>query len=76
MDVGAKAQVHQLIRRLAEQGLGALLISSDLPELLALSDRILVLCEGRITGELPGETATQEQILELALPDRRVPAVS
>ena len=75
VDVGAKEQVHRLIRQLAEQGLATLLISSDLPELLALSDRILVLCEGRIGGELDGPTATQEQILELALPDRRVAAV-
>ncbi|MBP87616.1 MAG: ABC transporter ATP-binding protein [Planctomycetaceae bacterium] len=76
VDVGAKAQVHGLIRRLVERGLATLLISSDLPELLALSDRIFVLCEGRIAGELDGATATQAQILELALPDRRVPAVT
>ena len=72
VDVGAKLQVHRLIRQLAENGLATLLISSDLPELLALSDRIVVLCEGRIAGQLDGATATQEQILELALPDRRI----
>ena len=76
VDVGAKAQVHRLIRDLAKRGLATLLISSELPELLTLSDRILVLCEGRISGELDGATATQEQILELALPDRRMPAVT
>ena len=51
------------------EGMAVLVISSDLPEVLQLADRILVLCEGRLRGEIPGATATQEQVLALALPD-------
>lgn len=69
VDVGAKSQVHQLIRTLAAQGLATLVISSDLPELLSLTDRVLVVRAGRIVGELRGSAATQEAVLALALPD-------
>ncbi len=69
IDVGAKAQVHRLIRQLSEKGVASLVISSELPELLAISDRILVLRQGRLVGELDGRSATQEQVLALALPD-------
>lgn len=69
VDVGAKSQVHQLIRNLAAKGLATLVISSDLPELLSLCDRLLVIRSGQIVGELQGATATQEAVLELALPD-------
>lgn len=68
VDVGAKAEIHRLIRALTAQGMATLVISSDLPELLALSDRVLVMCEGRIAGELDGASATQEDVLRLALP--------
>lgn len=66
IDVAAKAEVYRLIHRLAEQGAGILLISSYLPELLALADRVVVLSRGRVTGELSGSEATQERIMELA----------
>jgi rhamnose transport system ATP-binding protein len=69
VDVGAKAQVHQLIRHLAAGGMATLVISSELPELLSICDRTLVMREGRLSGELDGKSATQEKILELALPD-------
>ena len=69
VDVGAKAQVHRLIRQLAAEGIATLMISSELPELLAMSDRILVMREGRLVGELSGDTAQQEDVLQLALPD-------
>lgn len=69
VDVGAKAQFHDLIRQLAAQGLAVLLISSDLPELLSLSDRLMVMREGRIVGELSKSQATQADVLKLALPD-------
>ena len=69
VDVGAKSQVHQLIRDLAAKGVATLIISSDLPELLSLCDRLLVIRSGRIAGELKGGTATQEAVLALALPD-------
>jgi rhamnose transport system ATP-binding protein len=74
VDVGAKAEIYRLIRRLAEGGMATLLISSDLPELLAISDRILVMRRGRIVGELSGRVprhspggATEERVLSLAL---------
>ena len=66
IDVGAKAEVYDLINRLAVGGAGVLIASSDMPELLALCDRILVLCEGRLAGEVSRAEATQERILELA----------
>ncbi|MBV9852289.1 MAG: sugar ABC transporter ATP-binding protein [Armatimonadetes bacterium] len=68
VDVGAKAEVYRLIRQLARGGMATLVISSDLPEILALSDRILVMREGRLAGELSREEATEERILALALP--------
>lgn len=66
VDVGAKHEVHKLIREQANQGMAVMMISSDLPEALALSDRILVMREGRIAAELPGRTATQAQIMAAA----------
>ena len=66
VDVGAKGEIHRLIDGLASQGLGILVISSDLPEILALSDRILVIGEGRLAGELPGG-ASAEDVLALAV---------
>jgi ABC-type sugar transport system ATPase subunit len=68
IDVGAKAEVHRLVRDLASRGMATLLISSELPELLSLSDRIIVMRQGRVSGELRGDDATQEKLLELALP--------
>lgn len=66
IDVGAKAEIHGLIDELAHRGMAILLISSELPEVLAMSDRILVMSEGRLVGELSREEATQERILALA----------
>jgi len=66
IDVGAKAEVHALIDELAHEGIGIILISSELPEVLNMSDRILVVAEGEIVGELTRQEATQERCLELA----------
>ena len=66
IDVGAKADIHQLIRDLAAQGKAVIVISSELPEVLALCHRILVMKEGRITGELHGPGITQAQLMHLA----------
>ncbi|HEY3779923.1 MAG TPA: sugar ABC transporter ATP-binding protein [Fimbriimonadaceae bacterium] len=63
VDVGAKHEVHKLIREQAEQGLAVLMISSDLPEVLALSDRILVMHAGTVVAEIEGKSATQEQVM-------------
>lgn len=65
VDVGAKAEIHALIDELAAGGMAVLLISSELPELLQLSARILVLADGRIAGELPRADATQDRLLRL-----------
>ena len=66
VDVGAKWEIHDLIRRQAEQGMGCLVVSSELPEMLALADRIVVLREGRVQGELPGAEADEESVMRLA----------
>ena len=65
VDVGAKAEIHALIGDLAARGAAVLLISSELPELLSLSTRILVLRAGRLVGEVPGAAATQDGLLRL-----------
>jgi rhamnose transport system ATP-binding protein len=63
IDIGAKIEVHRIISELAASGLAIILISSDLPEVLAMSDRIIVLHEGRITAEIPRERATEERVM-------------
>ncbi len=63
IDIGAKVEVHRIISELAASGLGIILISSELPEVLAMSDRILVLHEGRITAEIPRAAATEESVM-------------
>ncbi|HVT80057.1 MAG TPA: sugar ABC transporter ATP-binding protein [Phycisphaerae bacterium] len=68
VDVGAKAEIYKLVRGLAETGMAVLVISSDLPEVLLLSDRILVMRAGRIAGQLHRHEATQEKVLALAMP--------
>lgn len=66
VDVGAKREIYQLMNELTERGVAILMVSSELPEVLGMSDRILVVHEGRISGEVSGENATQEQIMTLA----------
>jgi ABC-type sugar transport system ATPase subunit len=66
VDVGAKAEISELVVRLASQGNAVLLISSELPEVLALSDRVLVMRSGRITGELDRSSLSQELIMNYA----------
>jgi inositol transport system ATP-binding protein len=66
IDVGAKAEIHKLISRLAGQGVAVIMISSELPEVLGMSDRIMVVHEGRVTGFLDRAEATQVKIMELA----------
>jgi ABC-type sugar transport system ATPase subunit len=74
VDVGAKAEIHQLLYDQARRGTAVVIISSDLLELLAVSDRILVMCEGRITGELSRAEATEAKVVELASQFRQTPA--
>ena len=74
IDVGAKAEVHRIISELADNGAGILLISSEMPEILHLSDRILVMHEGKVTAELGREEATQESIMHAAVAEAKEPA--
>ena len=67
VDVGAKAEIYQIMGDLAKQGYGIILISSEMPEILGMSDRVVVMCNGKVTGELKRGEATQEKILELAM---------
>ena len=66
IDVGAKVEIYELMNELTENGAGILMISSELPEVLGMSDRILVMSRGRLTGELSAEEATQEGVMTLA----------
>ncbi|GGO32167.1 ribose import ATP-binding protein RbsA 2 [Gemmobacter aquaticus] len=68
VDVGAKAEIHAILRNLAEQGVGIVVISSEMPELIGLCDRVLVVSEGYLTGELSGEDLTEKNIMTLAAP--------
>lgn len=67
VDVGAKQDIHNILRELAAQGIGVIMISSDLPEILAVSDRILVMRRGHIVAEFNGDDATQELIMNEAI---------
>ena len=69
VDVGAKAEIYKLIHEMAAEGIGIVFISSELPEVLGVSDRVIVMQNGRITGELPASEATQEAVLRLAIAD-------
>jgi methyl-galactoside transport system ATP-binding protein len=66
IDVGAKYEIYSLIIELARRGKGVIMISSEMPELLGISDRILVMCEGRVSGVLDRQEANQEKIMHLA----------
>jgi ribose transport system ATP-binding protein len=66
VDVGAKREIYQLMNELTDRGVAIIMVSSELPEILGMSDRVLVVHEGKITGELKKEEATQEKIMTLA----------
>ena len=66
IDVGTKAEVHRLLSELAGRGMAVLMISSELPEVLGMADRVLVMHEGRLTGELPGASASEEAVMRAA----------
>jgi L-arabinose transport system ATP-binding protein len=76
VDVGAKAEIYDAIDNLAADGLAIIVISSELPEILALSDRVIVMQAGRIAGELRRREATEQRILELAMTDNLVGAAT
>jgi rhamnose transport system ATP-binding protein len=74
IDVGTKAEVHRLLSELAGQGMAILMISSELPEVLGMADRVLVVCEGRITAELDRSEATPENVMRAATATSAAPA--
>jgi rhamnose transport system ATP-binding protein len=74
VDVGAKFEIHEAIRQQAREGLAVLVVSSDLPEILSLAERIVVMKEGRVQGELSGADATEEAVMHLATHDLGVSA--
>ncbi len=76
IDVGAKAEVHALMSRLAQQGMAILMISSEMPEIMGMSDRVIVMCQGRVTGEFPRAALSQEEIMSCATRFLAVDAVT
>jgi ABC-type sugar transport system ATPase subunit len=66
VDVGAKFEIHNIIRANAAQGCACLMVSSDLPEILTVADRIVVMRQGRVQGELAGDAATEETVMQMA----------
>ena len=68
IDIAAKREIYELMDELVASGLGVVLVSSELPEILAVADRILVMCEGRKTAEFARPDATEEKIMKAALP--------
>ena len=75
IDVNAKREIYAFIDQLARAGLGLIVVSSELPEILVLADRVLVMCEGRRTTEYSRAEATPERVLHAALPDRAAAVV-
>ena len=67
IDINAKAEIYKLIKQLAAEGMGIIMVSSELPEILAVSDRVLVMCEGELTASVPIEEATEAVLLKYAL---------
>ena len=75
IDVGAKAEVHALMSRLAKEGMAILMISSEMPEIIGMSDRVIVMCQGRVTGEFARPNLSQEEIMTCATRFLRLDAV-
>ena len=67
IDVGAKYEIYSLMNKLVEQGMAIIMISSELPEVLGMSDRLYVMSEGHITGELSAEEASEEKVMAMAI---------
>jgi len=67
VDVGARAELYQVIRRLADSGVGVLMVSSEVPEVLGLADRVVVMREGRVVREAPAGSLDEETVLDLVM---------
>jgi L-arabinose transport system ATP-binding protein len=74
IDVGAKNDIYRIIHEVAERGCCVIVVSSELPEVLGISDRVIVMREGAICGELSRAEATETEVLRLALPDATIEA--
>jgi ABC-type sugar transport system ATPase subunit len=72
VDIGAKAEIHQLVNELTASGVAVLMVSSDLPELIGMSDRIVVLSQGEVVGRLEGTDRTEENVIACATTDTRI----
>ena len=70
IDIGAKAEIYRIMRNLADGGVGILMISSELTEVIGMADRVIVMREGRVTGELIDADVTEENIMNLATSER------
>ena len=66
IDVAAKVEIYNIMNRLKKEGIAVIFVSSEMPEILGMSDRIIVMCDGRITGEMDIHEATQEKIMHYA----------
>ena len=66
IDVGAKFEIYSIMRKLSQEGKTIIMISSEMPELIGMSDRIAVMCEGHLSGIIDGQSATEEKIMLLA----------
>ena len=66
IDVAAKVEIYNLMNQLKQQGIAVMFVSSEMPEVMGIADRIVVMCDGRITGEVMARETTQEEILTLA----------
>jgi len=67
IDINTKSEIYKLIKQLAAEGMGIIVVSSELPEILAVSDRVLVMCEGELTADMPAIEATEASILKYAI---------
>lgn len=67
IDINAKTEIYKLMKSLAAEGMGIIMVSSELPEILSVSDRVIVMCEGELTASLPIENATEQEILKFAI---------
>jgi inositol transport system ATP-binding protein len=76
IDIAAKAEVHQQLDLMARAGIAIIAISSELPEVMAISDRIVTMREGRVTGGMPGARATEESLMHLMAIDQTATAAS
>ena len=72
VDVGARSEIYGLIRRLSGQGVAVVLVSSEMPEVLGLADRVLVVREGRVVHQAPAEELDEERVLDLVMEGSRV----